>query len=74
MGCKLKKDKEICIYYLEGQCFKSCANYEKDDNKKINIIDNVSDEDLLDYALKMLHSNKEQLKRDYKLYLREKVV
>ncbi len=73
MGCKLKGEKNICIYYLEGECFKSCANYEEDNNKKIKIVDSITNEDLLNYALKMLHSNKEQLKRDYKMYLKEKI-
>lgn len=72
MGCRLKGEKDICIYYLEGECFKSCANYKEDNNEKIRIIDNISNEDLLDYALKMLHSSKEQLKKDYKLYLKER--
>ena len=46
MGCRLKGEKDICIYYLEGECFKSCANYKED--------------------------SKEQLKKDYKLYLKER--
>lgn len=74
MGCKLKREKEICIYYLGGQCFKSCANYEEDNNERVRIVDNITNEDLLNYALIMLHSNKEQLKKDYKLYLKEKTV